>query len=68
MRRNLDHLLATEPQWAYVRRLMLEAFAKGYRGKDLPNIDTHHQPTYYTKADASADIRALLSIKARGWK
>ncbi len=58
--------LASDASWAYVRRLMNEAFAHLY--KDTPNIDVHHRPTYYMQSDASADIKRLLAAKARGWK
>jgi hypothetical protein len=58
--------LCTDAQWSYVRRLMNEAFSRHYA--DVPNIDVHHMPTYYTKTEASADINRLLAAKARGWK
>jgi hypothetical protein len=57
--------LATDAQWGYVCRLMNEAFANLYQ--NVPNIDVHHQPTYYSKSQASADIARLLAAKSRGW-
>jgi hypothetical protein len=45
---------------------MNEAFINLYH--DTPNIDVHHMPTYYTKEQASADIKRLLYAKAKGWK
>lgn len=59
-------ILATDAQWAYVRRLMNEAFSRRYA--NVPNIDVHHQPSCYTKAEASADIARLLAAKANGWE
>jgi len=58
--------LASDAQWAYVRRLMNEAFCHLYR--NTPNIDTHHRPAYYTMSQASEDIKRLLAAKSRGWK
>lgn len=66
MNHSNNYTLATDAQWAYVRRLMHEAFAKSY--SNTPNIDVHHAPTYYTKIQASADINRLLAAKSRGWK
>jgi len=65
MRSRLESLLATDAQWSYIRRLMNEAFAS--HCELVPNIDVHHQPTQYLKADASADIKRLLELKAQGW-
>lgn len=61
-----ESLLATDQQWSYVRRLMNEAFSRLY--KNTPNIDVHHAPRDYSKADASADIARLLAAKSRGWR
>jgi hypothetical protein len=61
-----QQILATDVQWAYVKQLMNEAFINLYH--DTPNIDVHHMPTYYTKEQASADIKRLLYAKAKGWK
>jgi len=47
---------------------MNEAFVHLCKSPDLPNIDANHMPTYYTKSQASADIAALLNLKAKGWK
>lgn len=66
IRRRIEATLATDAQWAYVRRLMNEAFV--HHCANTPNIDVHHQPTHYTKEQASADIKRLLEAKARGWK
>lgn len=54
------------PKWAYVRRLWNEGWAR--HCPRLPNLDPHHMPTYYTKAQASGDIKRLLELKAEGWK
>jgi hypothetical protein len=62
----MENYLATDAQWSYVRRLMNEAFSRHY--DNTPNIDVHHMPRNYTKAQASADISRLLAAKARGWK
>lgn len=45
---------------------MNQAFS--HHCKNVPNIDVHHRPTYYMKADASSDIKRLLEAKAQGWK
>lgn len=66
MAQQIREFPATDAQWAYVRRLMNEAFAKLY--KDTPNIDVHHMPRNYTSAQASADIGRLLKAKAQDWK
>lgn len=58
--------LATDAQWSYLRRLLRERFA--HHCSAGPNLDEHHMPTYYTKDQASADIKRLLDIKAKGWK
>lgn len=66
MMRRAEAILATDAQWSYVRRLMNEGFAR--LCKSLPNLDVHHMPTYYTKEQASADIKRLLELKAGGWR
>ncbi len=58
--------LASDQQWAYVRTLMNQAFSHHY--ENVPNIDTHHRPTYYMTTQASADIKRLLEAKSRGWR
>lgn len=60
-----SEMLASDAQWSYVKRLMREAFAKGYN--NTPNLDVHHRPTYYTIEQASADIKRLLEAKQKGW-
>jgi len=59
-------MLATDAQWNYIRVLMNEAFRNLY--KQTPNIDVHHRPTFYTKEQASGDIKKLLNAKKNGWK
>lgn len=55
----------SDAQWAYIRRLLGEAFAKGYT--KIPNLDRHHMPTYYSSEQASVDLQNLLAAKANNW-
>lgn len=68
MYNNTARLECTDAQWSYLRRLMTEAFVHHCASPDLPNLDVHHMPTYYTKTQASQDIETLKRLKMNGWK
>ncbi len=59
-------LECTDAQWSYIRRLMDEGFV--HHCNSLPPLDRHHMPTYYSKSQASADIKTLLALKSNNWK
>src|SRR5688572_878536 len=59
-----DSYRATGPQIAYLRRLLDEAFAKGYPGRT--GLNRHHLGNV-TRAEASQTIDRLKAAQARGW-
>jgi hypothetical protein len=66
MRHDTSRFDCTDAQWAFIKRLMNEAFV--HHCNKTPNLDVHHMPRCYSKEQASADIKALLNLKANNWR
>lgn len=62
----IARLHATDAQLTYLRRLLPEAHAHGYR--HVLCIDVNHLEPRIGKKYASQAISELLAAKARGWK
>jgi len=62
------HVYATDRQRWYLRRLLNEAFAKGWSVSGVGLDYTHYadNPRLF-KAEASATIEKLLAAKNAGW-
>jgi hypothetical protein len=59
------YLHATDAQWVYLKRLLIEAFAKRYDAGF--GIDYNHRPESLTKEYAASCIDRLIAAKKNGW-